>query len=310
MPLLLPEPVQALFPSEAEEVGYEFFRGRHKPDFAAPDGAMVNAWWCSQLALLVYLEEKHPIAGALARAGLQLQGGVIDNDVVQAFVAYGGDQTAYVCVRGTVIPVPEWPLDAAAERASYREWKANLQAGLVPARAPLQGRVHHGFQNLLQPLAPEVQTRLAALAEAQRVVYTGHSLGGALATLLSGVVNPPPRCTQQLIVSFGSPRIGDQALADGLSAPHWRFVHGADLVPDLPPGHVLGAATGYVHHGQPRLLSHLGSSQENAIALVEGVLGKLSGAERAESHVELDIVPAGIIDHAPLLYALECEKRI
>uniref|UniRef100_A0A1I7Z1E2 Lipase_3 domain-containing protein n=1 Tax=Steinernema glaseri TaxID=37863 RepID=A0A1I7Z1E2_9BILA len=87
------------------------------------------------------------------------------------------------------------------------------------------------------------------------VWVTGHSLGGAMASLCAatlahlGQVN-----TQKLrLMTFGQPRVGDKAFAtahDAMILFAYRVVHNRDIVPHVPP-EILpdhGLIDGYVHH--------------------------------------------------------------
>ncbi|KAK0401620.1 hypothetical protein QR680_015879 [Steinernema hermaphroditum] len=87
------------------------------------------------------------------------------------------------------------------------------------------------------------------------VWLTGHSLGGAMASLcaatLSHLMQADPQ--KMLLMTFGQPRVGDQAYAEAHEAlvPHsFRVVHNLDLVPHLPPLvlPVQGLFNGYRHH--------------------------------------------------------------
>jgi len=71
-------------------------------------------------------------------------------------------------------------------------------------------------------------------------IFTGHSLGGALATLagqdaiLSGIVNKE----DAVLYTYGSPRVGDFNYAsnvDTLFSGIYRVVHYEDIVPHVPP---------------------------------------------------------------------------
>ncbi|WP_367179963.1 lipase family protein [uncultured Zoogloea sp.] len=84
---------------------------------------------------------------------------------------------------------------------------------------------------------------LDELASYERVVFTGHSLGGAVATIAFMVYSC--RCRSQgakenaVLVTFGAPRIGDMDFVNEFSSRFkGRFVHvqhPGDPVPDLPP---------------------------------------------------------------------------
>jgi hypothetical protein len=70
------------------------------------------------------------------------------------------------------------------------------------------------------------------------VVFTGHSLGAAVATLAAAdwQASQPGRAAE--LVTFGSPRVGDGVFAAGLGPlPTVRHVHCADVVTRVPPSH-------------------------------------------------------------------------
>lgn len=73
---------------------------------------------------------------------------------------------------------------------------------------------------------------------ADTVTVAGHSLGGALATLLTldVALNTPERTP--VLYSFASPRVGDHQFAgffDAVIPESYRVYNRADLVPNLPP---------------------------------------------------------------------------
>jgi hypothetical protein len=61
------------------------------------------------------------------------------------------------------------------------------------------------------------------------VWFTGHSLGGALATLAAGRYERAPE-----VYTFGAPRVGDGEYVESLDTPVYRIVNGRDVVPKLP----------------------------------------------------------------------------
>jgi hypothetical protein len=80
-------------------------------------------------------------------------------------------------------------------------------------------------------------TKARAQYPSFKIIATGHSLGGALATLAAGVLR-----SQGLNVdlyTYGAPKVGEQALADYItSTAHgqtYRVTHHDDPVPKLPP---------------------------------------------------------------------------
>jgi len=103
-----------------------------------------------------------------------------------------------------------------------------------------EGRVHKGFATALSQVQQGVLAALDALP-GYRLLYTGHSLGAAMATLLASLKKP------EAIFTFGSPRVGDAAFVASLQGVgNFRFQDCCDLVTRIPPEEL-----GYQHFGQP-----------------------------------------------------------
>ena len=107
--------------------------------------------------------------------------------------------------------------------------------------------VHRGFYEAAMPLAP----RIAKLTQGQNAVFTGHSLGAALATIAAAMVGARTKS----IITFGSPRVGDAKFAKGLLGQLQeakRYVHGEDIVPTVPM-----ESLGFDHVGPERHLEQM-----------------------------------------------------
>ena len=165
--------------------------------------------------------------------------------VFYGYVAVGGDPaTAVVALRGT---------------ESTMEWWDDFHWDLVPfAQVPDGGNVAEGFYDIyasIGTMAPGQQGPSAPSAVAAEVaqaatsgpaagidpgslplVVTGHSLGGALATLLVTDLNANTALEPQAW-TFASPQVGDATFAAcyaGLSTVSWRIYNQVDIVPYFP----------------------------------------------------------------------------
>ncbi len=166
--------------------------------------------------------------------------------VFYGFVAVGGDpRTAVVALRGT---------------ATTTEWWDDLHWDLVPfTQVPGGGKVAQGFFDIYntfgtmsagqQESTPAPGSFASDVARAAAdglatdldpaalpMVVCGHSLGGALATLLvadlAANTSLKPRAW-----TFASPRVGDAIFAaryGGLSTVSWRIYNQVDVVPYFP----------------------------------------------------------------------------
>lgn len=319
----LPLVIQALFPGETLNVGYPFFHKNVTPAAARSDPDAVDDWRCSQLALLVYLDDNAARERLINASGMRVAGPPLRDRELRAIVTTLGD-TAYVAVRGTVFPAP-LSTDLTAYADALRNWSTNLQADLAPLNQLLaphaEGRVHAGFQSALMRLHPLVQNALAAVPKPREIIFTGHSLGGALAVLLAMTINLPGGVARR-IVSFGAPRLGDGRLADAIELEHRCYQHGADLVADLPPKpwpFLTWVAAGYADYPQRIALAHVNpgdTSLKNAEVLLAPVLNpRVSAAAAARplappDNFLVDLALGRVIDHAMALYAEQCGRKL
>jgi hypothetical protein len=98
----------------------------------------------------------------------------------------------------------------------------------LPVAWPGGGKVHRGFVGALDRVWTQVESQLDGLD--LPVLYTGHSLGAALATLAAS--RRPP----ETLYTFGAPRVGDEAFVQTLARTVvYRFVNCCDVVTRLPP---------------------------------------------------------------------------
>lgn len=73
-----------------------------------------------------------------------------------------------------------------------------------------------------------------------KIVFTGHSLGGAIASIASTVFvrNFPEMAARTFSITFGQPRVGNLEYAithdKFVAAGSWRVIHGRDIVAHIP----------------------------------------------------------------------------
>lgn len=156
---------------------------------------------------------------------------------VKAYAGYDvGAKRGIVAFRGT-------------EPSSLYNWVENLDAAhstLPTARAKNGvGRVHSGFQDAYESVRTDLISHLIALRTQHDRMWrhfeleiTGHSLGGALATLLAVELEALGFRIVR-VTTFGSPRVGDATFADfwneNFGDRTLRMTHAHDVVPSLPP---------------------------------------------------------------------------
>ena len=171
------------------------------------------------------------LRAVLAAGGFELVGVLSDPGTdTQGFVAVrlAGDEMdmAVVSFRGT---------------ENVQDWMTNLRYSMAPADSlppaanDSTARVHQGFRDAFRSVKEDVD-RYLPWAEGLPVFITGHSLGGALATL--GAAHLSGRGLAACY-TFGAPRVGNEGFASSLRIPVYRVVNALDPVP-LVPGHWRG----------------------------------------------------------------------
>ncbi len=163
-----------------------------------------------------------------------------DRDGAQAYI-YGNDHDRVVVCRGT-------------EPNDWNDIRADLDLAKVIAETA--GRVHRGFKREVDELWPRLEL---ALKNNQRPVwFTGHSLGGAMATIsasrckLSHIESNP-----QALYTFGSPRVGNRRYVEYVHYEAYRWVNNNDIVARVPPWWL-----GFRHKGQEVYLNAYGEIRQ------------------------------------------------
>ncbi|KAJ1934436.1 hypothetical protein GGF37_006362, partial [Kickxella alabastrina] len=127
--------------------------------------------------------------------------------------------------------------------ADTQDWVQNSEFLMDPWPEHIPGSmVHHGFLTAYKSVSETVTariTRLIRLYPNYKLVFTGHSLGGAEAVLCAvDVLRMVPEVKSRVhIYTYGMPRIGNNAWADSIDAlgiPIYRVVYESDLVPHIP----------------------------------------------------------------------------
>jgi triacylglycerol lipase len=205
-----------------------------------------NALALARLAWLAYSEPEafheaplNPDWAALHDAFPMLR--VFEEERVQGFVA-GNDADIVIAFAGT---------------SRHEDWWDSLSAMQVSA---FGGRAHKGFAMLLDRVWTRILAALYDLDGAERRIWlTGHSLGGALATLAAARLQHEG-FDPQLTVTFGAPPVFDERAAGAFKPKLLRVVNDGDWVPGLQWPR-LGSP--YSHVGQELCLLRSGALANN-----------------------------------------------
>lgn len=184
--------------------------------------------------MLAYLPEKE------ARLAVEVLGfhtiHFYDRDGAQAY-SFISDTDHVIACRGT-------------EPNEWNDVRADLDAST--ALAETIGRVHRGFKKEVDDLWPVLEQALKS--NTLTLWFTGHSLGGAMATICAG------RCllshidsSPKQIFTYGSPRVGNKRYISHAKIDYLRWVNNNDIVTRVPPTWL-----GYRHSGEERYLNAYG----------------------------------------------------
>ena len=216
-------PVWILPGGEALSCGNESIPFGFSPRVTQFDRA--NAFWMMWMAMRSFHSEDTRTKEELARVGFDRYTALNNPWTgLQGFVA-GGRQAVVVAFRGSV----EWI-----------DWLVDLNfLQRDGATFGVAGRIHGGFADTLLSVWPELERAVYDYSREGQIIWlTGHSMGGALATLAAtrlarlGYALGP-------LYTFAAPRSGDEAFGrdalEKLRSRHYRIVNDRDLVPRLPP---------------------------------------------------------------------------
>lgn len=144
----------------------------------------------------------------------------IDNDDTECFMATS-DSAVLVAFRGT---------------ASVANWLTDLNA--LSTERPY-GTVHRGFLSAFLAVDAQLRQRLAQFPQ-RPVLLTGHSLGGALATIAAA--EWAGQIPISWIYTYGQPAVGKGTFPAFMQQYYgnnfFRFVNNNDIVPQVPPTYV------------------------------------------------------------------------
>jgi hypothetical protein len=296
---LPPETIEGLSPPLR---GFPYFayadRFAFEHDATRPSAA--NAWWLADASFLVYgaapfVEEVFQCS-PLPHQGFRLEWlGTPDDN---RGMVLANERALVIVFRGT--RVETHAPHAWAEFVSLNPADFWSDSQFLLTKHAIAGRVHSGFLGAFAQMSDQLDAIVRARRPEQSIWLTGHSLGGALATLAAAHLG---RDAIQGLYTYGCPRVGDAAFADILpQESHVRFVHRDDWVTTVPP-EVLGYVHAGAHHQVPgsdprSVLEDLTSAAESLRSAMAGMLRELRFSTGS-----LPFTVARLADHAPVYYA-------
>lgn len=201
-----------------------------------------QSWLFAVLSKLCYLDPKEskPQFKKLGYSNVTY----LDRNGSQGYILENRTENIVVC-RGTEVSDPR---DAIAD---LKVWYA---------KEPRLGFVHAGFRQSVDNLWDEVKHHI--LEDGYKpVFFAGHSLGGAMASLMAvRMLHDPEMIKPQKLYTYGAPRafslLGSRLTCAGVE--HHRWVNNLDIVPRSP-----GVLMGYGHFGQLHYINSWGNVAKN-----------------------------------------------
>lgn len=196
----------------------------------------------AELSMIAYLAPEETEKAAL-RLGFT-ETIFYNNDGSQAY-SFSNKQDIIIAFRGT-------------EPNEWNDIKADMDA--TKALAETVGHVHRGFKQEVDDLWPQLEKMLLSQKQNlnKKLWFTGHSLGGAMASICAGRcllshINTQP----EQVHTFGSPRVGTKRYINHAKVDYYRWVNNNDIVTRTPP-----AWLGYRHSGKEMYLDAQGKLKE------------------------------------------------
>ena len=273
---------------------HDYFQGGQKYGFRfnATSFNLINAWWLAEASALVYSGEDF-VNSRFSAAGLP-EVKFFTNQSTQCYVA-SNDRFAIVAFRGSEIWKKKEKTDLNEE---VSDLKTNIDIRLTDWEQG--GKVHRGFKEALDEIWPDLLPYIRKIqGKGCKIWITGHSLGGALATLCAGRYG-----NVQGVYTFGSPKVGDEAFKDNFDVKMYRFVNNYDIVSRVPPWYP------FVHVGVLKFIDGNGiirdTIPENELPTNQPrdeAYGQANASQSKKNSFN-GFVPAPFRDHVPLLYAV------
>lgn len=161
--------------------------------------------------------------------------------------------------------------------------------------------MHRGFHKAFTYLWPEIELFLKG-ADKNKLIITGHSLGGAIGYICSG------KTEYYKLITFGAPRV--HFGTSGIEADndrHLRFVNCSDAVPTLPP-----AIFGFRHTGKMIFIDSEQGIHQNTGS--KFILSKLTSSSsfllKGKAFTKGNAPLKSLADHAPVNYSRALSRHL
>ena len=189
--------------------------------------------WCSAFAY------NQPLTGRkLAKECGYKECKFFDKDGAQGY-GLATDKYIVIALRGTE------PKEKSDVVADLKAWKSSSK---------YQGRVHAGFKDEVMKIMDQID-KFVAKHEGKKIYVCGHSLGAAMATIVTTRLKNKP----EAVYTYGSPRVGNRKFAHHFDKDYtcYRFVNNNDIVTAVP-GPIMYDHVGKLHYISYKKTIHTG----------------------------------------------------
>lgn len=177
----------------------------------------------------------------------------------------------------------------------FNDLAADLKA--FPVKAETVSRVHRGFKAEVDEIWPTIGRDLKDVKD-KKVWFCGHSLGAAMATIMSArcaAAYTLPNPVQ--LYTYGSPRVGWPKYIKSLKVEHIRWKNNNDIVTSVPL-----RVMNYKHHGKLHYIRSDGSINSTGVSnwftrLKDRLRGMLLGLTKGKVDNFSDHAMVGYIEH-------------
>jgi triacylglycerol lipase len=283
-----------LFRPESNPTNYVAFEDAATHRFVpyATTWSRINAWWLADSAWLAYNHDANAVCGVFqSRAHMES---------CELFAAGGTECYLASCASFAIVTFRGTQPDA---------WQDVFSDVLLKAVPWDVGHVHQGFGKALEPIWKPLQAALNQLTD-RPVWFTGHSLGGALASLAAFRRREWPGG----VYTFGSPRVGNGIFAGNYDTlfveRSVRYVNDHDVVTHVPSEIVAFPNGRYTHVSHLRWINkdgQVGTTEPTVKHFIQDVFGTsevfLDIVNLSQQNIQITL-PDALLDHTPLYYAL------
>ena len=241
-----------------------FFQQHQTPDFSAKldQDKLKLAWFLSECARLSYVSNPQLRTEMLQHIGGKDHHWFEPKDLAAGIWSW--DDTCIVVFRGT---------------KRNRNWLRNLRVATTPYQINnVSCKVHAGFLRAFEEIWADIHRHLPAY---KQLICTGHSLGGAIASIAGIEMNA------NLVCTFGSPRIGNHQFCTAYPVAHQRYCTVDDVITHLP---ISRGPSQYQHIGPAIWLGQKGRKRDRF-------------KQRLKQPKLFLRSPKHISDHAPINYS-------